>query len=90
MLVCGALVALIPGLPPIQLLMLAQVLKGVLLPIELIFILRLINDRRIMGTYVTSPLQNVIAWGTTGLIIALCTVMLASILLPLLGIPFLQ
>jgi Mn2+/Fe2+ NRAMP family transporter len=62
----------------------------VLLPIELIFILRLINDRRIMGTYVNSPLQNVIAWGTTGLIIALCTVMLASILLPPLGIPFLQ
>ena len=58
--------------------------------IELLFILRLINDRRIMGTYVNSPLQNVIAWGTTGFIIALCTVMLASILLPLLGIPFLQ
>lgn len=32
-----------------------------LLPIERIFILRLIDDRRIMGTYVNSPLQNVIA-----------------------------
>jgi Mn2+/Fe2+ NRAMP family transporter len=69
---------------------LVQVINGVLLPIELIFILRLISDRRIMGTYVNSPLQNVIAWGTTRLIIALCTVMLARILLPLLGIPFLQ
>jgi hypothetical protein len=42
------------------------------------------------AAYIKTPLQNVITWGTTGLIIALCTVMLASILLPHLGIPLLQ
>jgi Mn2+/Fe2+ NRAMP family transporter len=90
MLAFGALVALIPGLPLIQLMILVQVINGVLLPIELVFILRLINDRRVMGKYVNSRTQNVIAWGTTGLLTALSFVMILSIVLPPLGVPFLQ
>jgi Mn2+/Fe2+ NRAMP family transporter len=88
--VFGALVALIPGLPLVQLLVLVQVINGVLLPILLVFIVRLVNDRRIMGKYINNPLQNLIAYGTTGLLIALCGIMLASFFLPLVGIPFLQ
>ncbi len=90
MLVLGALVALIPGLPLIQLLIIVQVINGVLLPILLVFILLLVNDRRIMGKYVNGPVKNVVAWGTTGLLTVLCTVMILSIILPPLGIPFLQ
>ena len=90
MLVFGALVALIPGLPLIQLLIIVQVINGVLLPIELVFILRLINDPRIMGKYVNGPLQNVIAWGTTVVLTALSAVLIAAIVLPPLGIPFLS
>jgi Mn2+/Fe2+ NRAMP family transporter len=90
MLAFGARVALIPGLPLIQLMILVQVINGVLLPIELVFILRLINDRRVMGKYVNSRTQNVIAWGTTGLLTALSFVMILSIVLPPLGVPFLQ
>ncbi|MFI5272938.1 MAG: Nramp family divalent metal transporter [Ktedonobacterales bacterium] len=89
MLAFGALVTLIPGLPLIQLLIIVQVINGVLLPIELVFILRLINDPRIMGKYVNRPVQNMIAWGTTVLLTALCAVMIAAIALPLVGIPFL-
>jgi Mn2+/Fe2+ NRAMP family transporter len=90
MVALGALVALIPGLPLIQLLIIVQVINGVLLPILLVFILRLVNDRGIMGRYVNGPVKNVIAWGTTVLLIALSAVMIASIVLPLLGVPFLQ
>jgi hypothetical protein len=43
-----------------------------------------------MRTHVNSPLEAVIAGGTTELIIALCTGMPRSVLLLLLGIPFLQ
>ena len=50
----GALVALIPGLPLIQLIIVAQIINGMLLPILLVFILRLVNDRRIMGQYINS------------------------------------
>ncbi|HEV7128658.1 MAG TPA: Nramp family divalent metal transporter [Ktedonobacterales bacterium] len=90
MLALGALIALIPGLPLIQLLVIVQVINGVLLPILLVFILLLVNDRRVMGKYVNGPVNNVIAWGTTVMMIALSTVMIASIVLPALGVPFLQ
>ena len=71
MLAFGALVALIPGLPLISLIVVAQIVNGMLLPILLVFILRLVNDRRIMGKYVNSALQNWIAWGTTGVLTVL-------------------
>jgi Mn2+/Fe2+ NRAMP family transporter len=90
MLALGALVALIPGLPLIRLIIVAQVINGALLPILLVFILRLVNDRRIMGKHVNSPVENVIAFGTTALLSALSLVMIATIVLPFIGIPFLQ
>lgn len=90
MLALGAIVALIPGLPLIQLLIIVQVINGVLLPILLVFIVRLVNDHRIMGRYVNGLGKNVVAWGTTGILTVLCAVMIASIVLPMLGIPFLQ
>jgi NRAMP (natural resistance-associated macrophage protein)-like metal ion transporter len=90
MLALGALVALIPGLPLFQLLVVVQIINGVLLPILLVFILLLVNDRRIMGRYVNGRVNNIVAWGTTCLLSALCTIMIASIVLPGMGIPFLQ
>ena len=90
MIALGALVALIPGLPLIQLLVATQVANGVLLPILLVFILRLVNDRRVMGRHVNGPVKNVIAWGTTGILSVLCVIMIASIILPMFGVPVLQ
>lgn len=90
MLALGALIALIPGLPLIQLMIIVQVINGVLLPILLVFILRLVNDRSIMGRYVNGRVNNLIAWGTTITLTGLCAVMIVSIILPLLGIPFLS
>jgi Mn2+/Fe2+ NRAMP family transporter len=68
----------------------AQIINGMLLPILLVFILRLVNDRRIMGKYVNSVLQNIIAWGITGVLTVLSFIMILSIVLPAVGIPFLQ
>ncbi|HLY30315.1 MAG TPA: Nramp family divalent metal transporter [Ktedonobacterales bacterium] len=90
MLTIGALVALIPGLPLIELIIVAQVINGVLLPILLVYILLLVNDRRIMGKHVNGPINNVIAWGTAGMLTVLSAWMIASIILPPLGIPFMQ
>jgi Mn2+/Fe2+ NRAMP family transporter len=90
MIVLGALVALIPNLPLIGLIIAVQIINGVLLPILLIFILRLVNDHRVMGKYVNSRGQNVIAWGITIVMSALSALLIASIVLPAVGIPFLQ
>jgi Mn2+/Fe2+ NRAMP family transporter len=90
MLVLGVLIALVPGLPLIQLIVVSQIINGILLPFLLVFILRLVNDRRIMGEHINSRLQNFIGVGTASLLAALSAVMLASIFLPTIGIPFLQ
>lgn len=71
----GAGLVLIPGVPLIQVMVLSQTIGGILLPFMLIFMVRLINDRRIMGAHVNNRWQNALAWGTIVTVIAL-TVML--------------
>lgn len=63
LIVLGAVIALIPGLPLIQVLVGVYVLNGLLLPVELFAILRLINERELMGEHVNGPLYNAFAWG---------------------------
>ncbi|HEY2292712.1 MAG TPA: Nramp family divalent metal transporter [Thermoanaerobaculia bacterium] len=63
LIVLGAGIALIPGLPLIPVLVGVYVLNGLLLPVELFAILRLINDRELMGDHVNGPLYNALAWG---------------------------
>jgi Mn2+/Fe2+ NRAMP family transporter len=65
----GAAVAMIPGIPIVALLLFVQTLNGVLLPIELIFIMILVNDKTIMGKYTNHPVLNVLAWAGVGVII---------------------
>jgi Mn2+/Fe2+ NRAMP family transporter len=60
----GAAIAVIPNLPLIRVLLVTQVINGLLLPIVLFAVLRLVNDRELMGDHVNSPLHNVLAWAT--------------------------
>lgn len=76
----GAAVVLIPNLPLFFVLLLSQDINGILLPVILIFMLILVNDRRIMGKYVNGPVYNFISWGTALVLIALTLVLLYSTL----------
>ena len=67
----GAAVAVIPNLPLIRVLLVTQVINGLLLPVILIAILRLVNNRELMGTHVNGPIYNVAAWLTTGVVCAI-------------------
>ena len=49
----------------------AQLINGILLPVILVLMLKLVNNRRIMGKYVNGPIFNLIAWLTVGLVVAL-------------------
>jgi Mn2+/Fe2+ NRAMP family transporter len=82
----GAAVAMIPGVPLLTLMFLPNVVNGILLPVVLLLMLRLINDRGIMGLWVNSPLQNVIARLTTGLIVALTAAYLIIAILEGVGV----
>lgn len=58
----GAVVVLMPNVPLIAAMLISQDVNGALLPIVLVFMLQLINNRRIMGNYVNGRAQNIIAW----------------------------
>jgi Mn2+/Fe2+ NRAMP family transporter len=68
LIVIGALVVLIPGLPLIGVILASQLLNGILLPVILIFMLRLVNNPRIMGRYTNPRWLNVVAWALVVLI----------------------
>ena len=89
LIVIGALVSLIPNVPVIEWLLAVQVLNGVLLPITLLFILRLINDAGLVGSLKNSRLYNVLGYGTFVIVTTAVVVMLGSQLLEKLGINWL-
>ncbi|OLD11652.1 MAG: Mn transporter [Chloroflexi bacterium 13_1_40CM_3_70_6] len=64
LLVIGALIVLIPGIPLIPLILLSQNVNGLLLPIVLVFILRLAGDRRLMGDQANGRVSQLVGVGT--------------------------
>src|SRR5436305_521211 len=59
LIILGVLIALIPGLPIIQVLIILQDLNAAMLPILLVFIILLVNNRRLMGRRVNGPISNI-------------------------------
>lgn len=76
LIVFGAAFVLLPGLPLIQAIVATQLLNGVLLPIVLIFVLRLVNDRDLMGSHTNSRAFNVLSYATTAILIGLTIALL--------------
>jgi len=77
----GAVTVLV--LPDAQLVnfaILSQALNGILLPVVIILMLLLINRRDLMGEHRNSRLWNVIAWGTSAIVIGLTMMMLWSMI----------
>jgi len=74
----AALFVLIPGLPLIQVMFLAQVLNALLLPIVLAFVMLLSSDRRIMGDLASGRILRTIGWAVTGLLVVLSGVLVAT------------
>jgi len=75
LIVFGAGVVLVPGFPLFRVMVLSQVVNGILLPFVLIFVILLINDGELMGTYVNTKWYNVVAWFTVVVMIALTIAM---------------
>jgi NRAMP (natural resistance-associated macrophage protein)-like metal ion transporter len=78
----GAFIAMMPGLPLIHVLIVTQVINGMLLPVILIAILRLVNNRELMGAYVNGRLYNVAAWLTVIVVSALSIMLILVTLFP--------
>jgi Mn2+/Fe2+ NRAMP family transporter len=64
LLVIGALVVLSPSVPLFPLILVSQNVNGLLLPIVLVFILKLAGDRVLMGDHANSRVSQMIGVGT--------------------------
>lgn len=81
-LVISALIILLPNAPLIKISIWSQVLNGILLPVVLVCMILLINNKKIMGQYVNSKIQNLIGWGAVAILTGLS---LTLIVMPLLN-----
>jgi NRAMP (natural resistance-associated macrophage protein)-like metal ion transporter len=75
LLFAGAAVVLIPNFPLVKFSILSQVLNGVLLPLVLVFMLKLINKHDLMGSYTNKPWFNAIAWTTVVIVTSLSLIL---------------
>ena len=75
-----ALVAVIPHLPLVRVMLLSQDVNGILLPIILVFVLKIVNDRRVMGDYVNGRTYNWIAWTFSVVLIGLSLILVVTAL----------
>ncbi|SHE59501.1 NRAMP (natural resistance-associated macrophage protein) metal ion transporters [Bacteroides luti] len=75
-LIFSVLIILVPNAPLIAISLWSQVINGMLLPVVLICMILLVNNKKIMGKYVNKPLNNIIGWGTITILIVLSVVLL--------------
>ncbi|CAN5351632.1 Nramp family divalent metal transporter [soil metagenome] len=78
LIIVGATVAMIPGIPPITLLLVAQCINGILLPVLLLAIVKLVNNPEIMGEYTNSTWFNILAYATTITVSALSLLLIGK------------
>jgi Mn2+/Fe2+ NRAMP family transporter len=77
----GALFVLLPSAPLVTIMVLSQAVNGVLLPFLLIYMMKIVNDRRIMGRYVNGRAYNAVGWTTIVVVIGLTVALLGMQLL---------
>lgn len=77
----SALLVILPGVNLFEIMMSAQVINGVLLPVLLVFLVFIAGDKLIMGPYRNGRVWNVLTWATIALITVLTVIMFALQLL---------
>lgn len=75
MIIISAVLVLIPNLSLVKVMLVTQQLAGILSPIILIYMVKIINDKEIMGKYVNTSVQNIIIWFTVIFIIVLSIIL---------------
>jgi NRAMP (natural resistance-associated macrophage protein)-like metal ion transporter len=82
LIVVGGAVAILPGLPLIDVLLVTQVINGLLLPILLVAVLRLVNNRDLMGDHTNGRVYNAASWLTVLVVSSLSLLFIATKLFP--------
>jgi NRAMP (natural resistance-associated macrophage protein)-like metal ion transporter len=74
--ILGAGFVLLPKVNLIKIMLISQEVNGILIPVILIYMLKLINNKELMGKYVNSRGYNIIAWTTVIFVIVLTVLLL--------------
>jgi Mn2+/Fe2+ NRAMP family transporter len=74
----AALFVMIPGLPLITVMFLAQVLNALLLPFILVFVMLLASDRGLLGPLTSGRILRTIGWVSTGLLILMSVILVIT------------
>ena len=82
LIVLGAGIILLPIKSLVQAMLASQTLNGVLLPVILIVMLRLINDKRLMGRFANGRVFNIIAWVMVAILIVLTVILVLTTVFP--------
>jgi len=80
--VLGAAIILLPIQSLVQAMMVSQTINGLLLPVILVVMLFLINDKRIMGRFTNGRVFNILSWVTTVILIVLALFLVFTTFFP--------
>ena len=78
LIVIGAAVVLIPGFPLVRMILFSQVINGMLLPLVLVFMIKLVNSPALMHEWTNSRLYNIVAWVAVAVLIAMTAVLIGT------------
>jgi len=79
--VVAVIIILIPNAPLIAITIWSQIINAMLLPVVLISMISMVNNKKIMGEYTNNKFQNAVGWSTTIILIVLTVMLIISPLL---------
>jgi Mn2+/Fe2+ NRAMP family transporter len=74
----AVIIILIPNAPLIAITIWSQIINAMLLPVVLISMISMVNNKKIMGEYTNNKFQNAVGWSTTIILIALTFMLMVS------------
>jgi Mn2+/Fe2+ NRAMP family transporter len=75
-LIIAAFIILLPNAPLIKITLWSQILNGILLPVVLLCMIILVNNKKIMGEHTNKPVTNIIGWLAVAILIGLSLTLL--------------
>ena len=82
LIVLGAAIIMLPIKSLVDTMLASQTLNGVLLPVILVVMLRLINDKSIMGKFANGRIMNLLSWITVVILIGLTVILVLTSVFP--------
>jgi Mn2+/Fe2+ NRAMP family transporter len=74
----AVIIILLPNAPLIAITIWTQIINAILLPMVIISMLIMVNNRNIMGEYVNNRFQNIVGWSTAVILISLTVLLTIS------------